>query len=862
MARIVFVIALAQGAAFVLSYLFRLDQPLGTTVRPMPLEVNLIQVLVFGVMGCLLAFAHRNDDRAAALGGFLVVVSGLYGQSLLSELAPVGGVRIFFKAVGKLETSTFLTFFFMLFVTRFPDISVSFSLRRWQRRGSALLAAVAWFFLLFSLFEVVHIWQPIPWPGLLTSGFYGWFFAGPGLLAATCLLAWKGRRAQGDEKRRSQLFVMALVLALAPVTIDSIFEAFVPAYANFLTAHPKFHLTRNIIDNLFILAIPLVTGYAVLVQRALDVRLIARKALQHTLASWSARLVLAAPFVLLCIFLYRQRHSTLVELFSGVPLSLLFVLALGGLITSRFRHRILEAIDRQFFREQYNARRVLTELADQVRGTRNLHELANLVARGVDLALHLERVALFVEDPTLGLLVDPKGEMRPLDPADRLLILTQNNDAPLEIDLNSPAFPQTDLRETERHWLADHRVQMLAPIFALDGSLNGLLVIGAKRSELPFLSEDRQLLTNVCSSVGLVIELMRLKERSPVPLSREGLREDSGPVLALDAPMPYGHARECLACWRLFPPDAEECPHCEIELSKAVVPYVLRRCFRFEKRIGSGGMAVVYRAKDLKLGRTVAIKTLPRVSPESAIRLHREARTAASVVHPGLAAIYGIETWEGTPMLILELLAGGTLADRMVDGALPMAQVLETGSAVALALARIHQQGILHRDVKPSNIGYTRDDIPKLLDFGIAHIRNDLRPESVGIPGTHGPDLDPTRWLEIETTHGPIAGTLTYLSPEAIQRLDPHPTFDLWSLAVVLYEALIGENLFFGSVAEVLEAIRQVEVPDLREKMAHCPEPVVQFFARELHPQRSERSQDAMAFHRHVSQLMESIASS
>lgn len=857
MARCVIAIALAQGCAFVVSYLFRLDHPLGSAERPMPLEINLIQVLVFGLVGCLLIFAQRKDDRAAALGGFLVVMSGLYGQSLLGDLPPSGGIRLFFKAIGELEISTFLAFFFLLFATRFPDVSIPFAVRRWQRRGTTFLAVVAWLFLFFSLFEVVHIWRPVSWPGLLNTGVYCWFVAGPGLLIGVILLAWKGRRAHGDEKRRSQLFVLALVLALGPVTLDAIVEAFVPSYAQFLRDHRTIHLVRNIIDNLFILAIPVVTGYAVLVQRALDVRLIARKALQHTLARWAARLVLMAPFVVLCVYLYRQRQSTLIELFSGVQLTLLLVLTLAGFVTNGLRHRILEAIDRRFFREQYKARRVLTELAAQVRGTRRLNELANLVARGIDLALHLERVALFVEDPTLGLLVDPKGEMRPLDPADRLLTLTQNHQAPLEIDLNSPKFPQTEFSETERHWLADHRVQLLAPIFALDGSLNGLLVIGAKRSELPFLGEDLQLLTNVCSSVGLVIELMRLKERSPIPPTRVGLRDDSGPVLALDDPVTQGHARECLACWRLYPSDAEDCPNCELELSKAVVPYVLRRSFRFDKRIGSGGMAVVYRAKDLKLGRTVAIKTLPRVSPESAIRLQREARTAASVVHPGLAAIYGIETWEGTPMLILELLAGGTLADRMVEGALPISQALETGSAVALALARIHQQGILHRDVKPSNIGYTRDDIPKLLDFGIAHIRNDLRPDAAETTEveTTGPDLDPTRWLEIETTHGPIAGTLTYLSPEAIQRQDPHPTFDLWSLAVVLYEALIGENLFFGSVSEVLEAIRDGQIADLRDKLNGCPDPLAAFFSRELHRQRSERSQDAMTFHRRLTRL-------
>ena len=860
MARGIVILGLTQGAAFVLAYIFRLDPRVGTLVTPLPLEINLIQVLGFGTMGCLLAFAHRGDDRAAALGGFLAIMSGIYGQGKLAQLPPTGGMQLLFKALGTLEISTFLAFFFLLFATRFPHVPVPFAMRRWQRRGLGFLALVATGLLLVSLIDAVHVLLPLPWTRSLGTRDYGWLVAGPALLAATVLLAWKRRWARGDERRRSQLFILALVIALGPVTVDTICEAFIPPYASFLKTNPTLHLTRNVVANLFILTIPFITAHAVLVQRALDVRLIARKALQHALARWSARLALTAPFVLLCFFLYQQRRSTLEDLFSGGQVIWLLALTLAGLFTNGFRHRILDAIDRQFFRDRYNARRVLTQLAEQVRGTRNFRELANLVDRGVDLALHLERVALLVEDPTVGLLVDPKGEMRPLDPTDRLVQVTQNNRAPMDIDLASSRIPFTELDETERHWLADQRVQLLVPIFALDGSMNGLLVVGPKRSELPFLGEDRQLLTNVCSAVGLVIELLRLKERSSV-LPETVHEDDTEPMVAIDPDTAQRPARECMACHRLYPSDAETCPNCEVELKRAAVPYVLRRSFRLERRIGTGGMAVVYRAKDLKLGRNVAVKTLPRVSPEAAIRLQREARTVASVTHPGLAAIYGIETWEGTPMLILELLGGGTLADRMADGPLSTETVLATGRAVALALARIHRQGILHRDVKPSNIGFTRDDQPKLLDFGIAHIRNDLRPEvpDNGDPALQDPGNDATRWQEVHTSQGPIAGTLTYLSPEAVQRQEPHPTFDLWSLSVVLYEALIGENLFFGNIGHVLDAIRNHRIPDLREQLPGCPDPLAEFFVQELHPQRSQRSQDGMEMNQRLGELAERL---
>ena len=231
------------------------------------------------------------------------------------------------------------------------------------------------------------------------------------------------------------------------------------------------------------------------------------------------------------------------------------------------------------------------------------------------------------------------------------------------------------------------------------------------------------------------------------------------------------------------------------------------------------------------------------------MRLHREARTAASVTHPGLAAIYGIETWEGMPMLILELLEGGTLADRLFDGPLPTHDILRTGESVAMALDKIHGDGILHRDVKPSNIGYTGDDTPKLLDFGIARIAFDLRRDRamhrvttavhrIGqIPG----------WIDDDqssTDAGSMVGTLSYLSPEALQSKAPDPSFDLWSLSVVLWEAAAGENLFLGrSVVELVERIREARVPDLREKNPDVPQALADFFRGALARDPEQRPQ-------------------
>src|SRR3990172_1313619 len=223
--------------------------------------------------------------------------------------------------------------------------------------------------------------------------------------------------------------------------------------------------------------------------------------------------------------------------------------------------------------------------------------------------------------------------------------------------------------------------------------------------------------------------------------------------------------------------------------------------------VGSGGQGEVYRAKDTRLERTVAIKVLPAdvaADPAARERFEREARAVAALNHPHICVLHDIGRHEGIDFLVLEYLEGETLGERLARGALPLPQALEYSAQIADALDKAHRAGIFHRDLKPQNIMLTRAGA-KLLDFGLAKRRAPL--------GGSTDSVLPTRDL---TAQGAIVGTLAYMAPEQLEGKEADSRADLWALGVVLYEMVTGRKAFEGkSAASLIASILEHEPPPM-----------------------------------------------
>ncbi len=793
---------------------------------PIPGGLAVLQALLYGAIGTVL-LGGRTDPRSPPLGAMFLLMGSLFVDRYVQR-PPLVDIRLdlFLPA---------LAWQFALDFPRLPESKRNRVFERWVERllwgGAVILLAIQF---------------------AIQGGPVGQWVA-LGVLVATAFLysAWRMRQAPITERYRVALFLGGWLLGLVPATglVTAVILLSSSGTARHGGAQPL-----ALAAQAFLALIPLTTAYAIRVHRVLEVRFVLRRALQYAFARYTLLAVAALPFAALLAHVYGARDQSVTELVCD-PAFLWLALAVGlaGVLIAT-RRRVFAALDKRFFREEYDAQRILSALVDKSRRAGSARELAEVINRELDAALHLEAVAAYGRDPLSGHFRAPGGGLPALAPGSALAVLLGGSPEPLDVDLEDARSPLRRLPEAEKQWLADLGTVLLVPLLGSEGTLIGFLSLGPKKSELPFSRADRELLGAVAAAGALTLE-NRLSRDSFGRRSPDGAGPTpTGPgtlspslSVAGDEQVSDESAAECPRCGLLALPGTPACARCGSEPQRAALPLVLLGKYAVERRIGAGGMGVVYKAVDLALGRAVAIKTLPRIAPEQAMRLRREARAMVAVSHPNLALIFGAETWHGTPALVFEYLEGGTLADRLRHGPLPPVQVIQLGLAMTGVLERIHAAGILHRDVKPSNIGYAGDGTPKLLDFGLARIIEDTRRESSSDDGGLASD---TASVLHATGSSVIAGTPAYVSPEVVVGQRPTPASDLWALAVTLYEALTGKNpLAREDLHETVAAVRDADVPRLRQARPDLPPELASLLDAALAAQPRLRPQSARELH-------------
>jgi hypothetical protein len=585
------------------------------------------------------------------------------------------------------------------------------------------------------------------------------------LLAGVVMMAVSYRRlVDANQRRRIRVLMLGTVVGLA--------AAITGIYAfNFSGQGTRLFVFWRMMLLPLMLACPAAFAYAILRHRVFDIQVIIRQGLQYALARGAVLGLLPLLGGILLLDLAANRHQTLVEILSsrGWMYGALAVLAI---VAYWQRKSWLDAIDRRFFRERYNAEKVLRDVVAKIRSAESFESVLPDVAARIENALHPEYVAVMLRESD-----DSEFRARVAVPAgqgphglaadSKVIALLRVLGKPLELLFTDSLWLARRLPEGETAFVQGARIGMLVPITLAPARREALLILGMKRSEEPYTHADQELLESVASSLALLFE--RASAASHV---REG----------------NSAFRECPRCGLCYDAKSDNCNADGEALTTVNLPRLLADRYNLDRRLGRGGMGTVYEAKDSALGRRVAVKVIREdwVSrPDAASRFHTEARAAAGFAHPHVVTVhdYGVEARSGA-FLVMELLEGGTLRDELREQKrLSSVKIIEVMGAVCSAVSAAHRRNLIHRDLKPENIFLARRDnepgpVVKVLDFGLARF--------IQLPA------GATTQITSATEAGVLLGTLAYMPPEQMMGQSPDVRWDVWALGVIVYECLTG----------------------------------------------------------------------
>jgi tRNA A-37 threonylcarbamoyl transferase component Bud32 len=586
--------------------------------------------------------------------------------------------------------------------------------------------------------------------------------------------------------------------------------------------------TSDLICSVGLLIFPLSFAYAILRQRLFDLRVIVRRGLQYALAR---NFLLAIPVTaagLLLVDLVVHGSQPLFRVLEARGAVYVAIAALAGLAYAQ-RQSWLSWLDRRFFRDKYDAQSLFREIVEEIRHAASVEQVSPAVVARVAEALHSEFCALLLRKPGESLYhvvaAAPLGSLAADLPAtNKLIPLVRMLDRSVPITLAESGWLGQQLPQVDKDFLHNARIDLLVPVALTEGSTEALLVLGAKRSEEPYSSEDTALLENVASALGLL--LMR------------------------GAPSIQGRSiEECPACGLCYDTGTTRCEKDDSLLTLVATPRMLSQRYRLEQRLGQGGMGKVYRATDLSLTRAVAIKMIRDeffANQLTIEKFRQESRVTGGLAHPNIVTVhdFGVDTNQRV-FLVMELLEGLTLREEFRGKRrLTPERTLELFHGICAGVAAAHARGLVHRDLKPENIFLARTslrEVVKITDFGIAKVLPEFTNQTS------------------DTVTGVLVGTIRYMSPEQLRGKPISPRWDVWALSVIAYEALCGTAPFAGTdLATLQSAIMGINFPELTTLMPDAPAKWQQFFARAFAHLEDNRPQSIEVFWSELRQCLQS----
>ncbi len=605
-------------------------------------------------------------------------------------------------------------------------------------------------------------------------------------------LFWSYRSLEDlNERRRTRVMVAGVMITLISGIPETVLQLMSP-----LSAGARALLFAYWGSPIYVFAAPLAAAgplsiaYAILRHRAFDLPVMIRQGLQYA-AARRALLALAPLFgMLLVADLALHSDRTMAQAFRQRGW-LYATLAVAALAAHSQRKAWLSALDRRFFRERYDARRILKNVLSDVRQAGGLEQAAAGIVSRIDAALHPEFTALLVRRPRESgfRVLASSGKLHgPVEirSQSKLMGLVRLMGKPVEVQQSETGWLKRQLPEKESQWLTGVRIEWLFPVSLGADRTEVLLVLAPKLSEEPYTREDQDLIEGISSGLALLADRI-----ASLPL--EGVDAGEGTIN---------------------------------------VPQIPRR-YALRGELGRGGMGTVYEARDTELDRRVAIKVMHRElmsSDEAVARFKREARSAAGFSHPNVVTVYDFGVTDGGgAYLVMELLAGATLRRVLrEEGRLAPQRAAAILRGICSAVEAAHQRPLLHRDLKPENIFLVRSagtEIPKVLDFGVA------KPL----------EADGNAVTARDTAPGQLIGTIAYMSPEQLSGGLPGPGWDLWALAVIAYEMVTGVHPFSGTSLPMDAAVLAGRLMPARLHPVGDEEPWQRFFARALAADSHER---------------------